>query len=151
MNELELARKVLNLEVVGEKVGLLMTADERGRPHATWMATYAFVDKNQVITLASPDSRKAKNLAENPQIEWLFTSDDYEYLIYLTGRGYVEKNPKNFKKHWKLLPDKRRAYFLESYNSPPGFAMIRTEVDSVTFVIPSEMKSVDLDFGDLID
>ena len=151
MDETDLAKSILKAQVVGEQVGLLTTADGRGHPHATWMATYAFVDHRDIITLSSPDSRKAHNISENPNVQWLFSSPDYEHLVYFTGKAFLEREPENFKRHWQLLPDKSHAYFLDTYNSPPGFAMIRTEVDKAFLVFPKESRSMDLTVAELLN
>ncbi|MDF1813883.1 MAG: pyridoxamine 5'-phosphate oxidase family protein [Verrucomicrobiales bacterium] len=150
MDDSETARKVLNKEVIGDKIALLTTAGAHGQPHATWMATFAFHNGNEIITLSSPDSLKVKNIAKNHHVEWLFTSSDFTYLIYFTGKAKLNHDPKIMKQHWNLLPDKSRAYFLEGYNSPPGFITICTSIEKAVLSIPTESRSVELDVATIL-
>ena len=149
MTELEEAKLVIE-HSLGGRLALLTTADEENTPHATWMATFSFIENGFLIALTSPDSGKVRNIEENPLVEWLFTSIDFQQLVYLRGRAEVERDPVELKKLWEKLPGVDRAFFLKRYNSFPGFSIIQTSVTKATLVYPEESRSKDLDVDELL-
>lgn len=146
----DIAVQVLKEALGGEGIGLFSTSNKEGVPHATWMATFAFIERDSIICLSSPDSQKVDNIWANPHVEWLFTAPDLSALVYLYGKAYVEDDPVEFKKHWQVMKDKDRAFFLNSYNSPPGFSVIRTVIDQIDLVYPKEHRRSSLKVGSLL-
>jgi len=130
-------------------LGLLTTADAGGAPHATWMATVAATGTGGIVTLTSPDSRKVRNIEENPRTEWLFTRADKERLLYLSGESEIVESRSEIKRYWGLMREKDQAYFLNHFNSGMGFAIVLTQVNLVTMVFPKENRKVVISPGDL--
>jgi general stress protein 26 len=124
---------------------LLTTASRDGIPHATWMATMTSFDFRSLLTLTSPDSRKVANIRANPRVEWLFTDAAMKQLVYLEGTATLLEDVAEIKAAWHLIPDKERAYFLSSFNSRPGFAIVETKIESVIYCRPEENRKHDID------
>lgn len=141
----ERARHIALSVVENNDIALLSTADTEGRAHATWMATIAVTDERQIITLTSPDSRKAANIESNPNVEWQFFDEDKSNLVYLTGTAEIVFAPDEIRKYWNLMKHKEQAFFLDHFNSGMGFAIVRTEVVSVQYVQPRENESCEID------
>ncbi len=142
MNELEEAAALLFSMLSDSGLGLFVTADGSGTPHATWMATAAAANSCEVVTLTSPDSRKVSNIAENPHTEWMFADDEKSKLVYLNGCSEIVSSPEEMRRYWAVLGDKDRAYFLDHYNTGMGFAIVLTRVSSASIVYPRENRRV---------
>jgi len=122
----------------GQGEGILTSVSPEGRPHATWMATMTSLNFRNLLTLTSPDSHKVENVRANPEVEWLFNDDEKRRLVYLVGRARVVDDVHSIKHAWELIPDKQRAFFLDHYNSGPGYAVIETVVEKVLYAVPAE-------------
>jgi general stress protein 26 len=121
---------------------ILTTASPDGRPHATWMATTTSLDFRRLLTLTSPDSCKVANIRRNPHVEWLFTDPGMKQLVYLSGTATILDDIAAIKEAWRLIPDKERAFFLRFFNSGPGFAIVDTAIESVTYCVPEANRKV---------
>ena len=141
------AHAILRTAMEQSEAALLTTASADGIPHATWMATMTALDFRGLLTLTSPDSRKVSNIKSNPRVEWLFTDARKEGLVYLEGTATVLDDIATLKEAWERIPHKERAFFLASFNSKPGFAVIETRIESVTYCVPAENRKVDIDPG----
>jgi general stress protein 26 len=139
------AYDVLRNAMEHREAAILTTASAEGVPHATWMATMTSLDFRRLLTLTSPDSRKVVNIRSNPSVEWLFTDRAKEQLVYLKGRASILDDVTLIKEAWKLIPHKERAFFLTSFNSGPGFAIIETQIQSVSYCVPAENRTEDID------
>lgn len=142
--EIEKAADLLFSTLSNSGLGLFVTADAEGSPHATWMATSAATGPCEVITLTSPDSRKVRNIKGNPRCEWVFSGEDKNEILYLNGVATLVTEPGNIKRYWAMMPEKDRAYFLDFYNSGVGFAIVSTRVTSATLVIPRENRKASI-------
>ena len=142
-------RKLLSEFVGGERVALLTTVSKDGCPHATWMGTLGLLAQNELLTITSPDSEKVRNLRANPNVEWLFTSDDQHDLIYLKGTAEVLAEPSAIKTAWTSVNNLQRAFFLKYFNSGIGIAVVKTTVESVTHCVPMENRKEDFDSKDV--
>ena len=141
MNNQELLQRIRTLihdSTGGRGIGILTTASAERRPHATWMGTIASTALDRIITMTSPDSRKARNVLENPQVEWLFTDQTMTELVYLYGRARVLNDMDCIKTAWNQMPDKSRAYFLSRDGVGITFLIIETQVESIEYHIPRE-------------
>ena len=109
MDEVEEAASLLFGGLSDSGLGLLVTADGSGTPHATWMATIAVTNSCEVVALTSPDSRKVSNIAQNPHTEWMFADDEKSKLVYLDGCSEIVSSPEEMRRYWAVLGDKDRA------------------------------------------
>lgn len=140
-----LAHRIVFGQLDGEGTGLLVSADGEGRPHATWMATVAATEERQFVTLTSPDSRKVANIRANDKVEWLFSTPDKMQMVYANGTARIILSPEEIRHYWNLMKQKERAFFLDSYNSGMGFAIIRTDVEQVSLVFPEQNRKVEIE------
>jgi len=140
----ERARNVAFNVLDNNDIALLSTADADGRPHATWMATTAVTEKRQIITLTSPDSRKAVNIRSNPHVEWQFFDEEKSNLVYLAGTAEIVFSPDEIRDYWNIMKHKEQAFFLDYFNSGMGFAIVCTQVESVRYVRPRENESCEI-------
>ena len=130
-------------------LALLTTASSAGVPHATWMGTIGTPNPSLILTITSPDSLKVRNIRENPAVEWLLSETSRQLLLYLRGTAHIVDDVAEQKRCWQEIPGKDQAYFLRYFNTSPGFAIIRTEVESALLVVPEEFRSVAIPLEDL--
>lgn len=130
-------------------LSLLTTASARGAPHTTWMGTLRSLDRGELLTLTSPDSLKVRNIRENPLVECLVSETNRRELLYLHGRAEVVEDVAELKRSWNRIQGKEQAFFLKYFNTGPGFAIIRTRVESVELVIPEEFRKAPIPLEDL--
>ncbi len=132
-------------------LAMLTTASAEGVPHATWMGTVLSPDPGEILTLTSPDSLKISNLRQNPAVEWLISEINRKELLYLRGKAHVVEEVADLKRCWQRVSGKGQAFFLNYFNTNPGFAIIRTLVESAELVVPEDFRKVTISPGDLFD
>jgi len=130
-------------------LAMLTTASSEGVPHATWMGTIGMPNSSRILTITSPDSLKVRNIRENPSVEWLISRMSRQELLYLRGTAQIVEDVAEQKRYWQEIPGKGQAFFLRYFNTGPGFAIIRTEIESAVLVVPEEFRSVPIGLEDL--
>jgi len=120
----------------GNHPGILTTVDEKGRPHARWMASLDFEDFPHIYTLTAPHSRKLKHIVSNPIVEWMFSNQDLSFIINLSGLAATITDTSMLKRIWRSVEDKSHAYFLNNFTERPGVAVIQTTVTEITCCLP---------------
>ncbi len=124
--------------LIGEGgLAVLTTCGSGGMPHATWMNAVVVDGLREVVAITSPESRKALNLGENSQAEWMFTSTSLETIAHLSGDSVIVDG-EEAQKYWDLVPCKSRGFY-RHYRKPElhsDFAIIRTQVSNVQLVRP---------------
>ena len=117
--------------------GVLVTTDPEGNPHAAWMGTIDTSDIRRVLTMTSPDCRKAINILQNPKVEWMFTDKRLETVVYLRGKARVIHELPELETAWLSLEDKSRAYFMQYINDiGMQFLIIETAVEEIEYTQP---------------
>jgi general stress protein 26 len=127
---------VMKSLIDGNHPGLLTTVDEANRPHARWMATFAFEQFPHIYTLTSPDSRKLGHIGRNPHVEWVFSSQNLGIVLNLSGEARILTKAAEIKKIWRMVEDKSHAYFLKNFRERPGFTVVETLVTRIECTIP---------------
>jgi general stress protein 26 len=138
MKTMEIKKRIMAL-LSGEgrqRLGLLVTADAHGRPHGTYMGSLALMDLSRLLTMTSPDSRKVRNILENPQVEWLFLGETQEEVLYVQGTARVLQDPDEVEEAWRQMSDKTRAYFLSYQTVGIQFLIFETKIDFFEYRIP---------------
>lgn len=131
--DMEDAEDVIGLAkslVDGRHLGILTTVNEKGKPEVRWMSTLAF-DRFPVFhTLTAADSRKVRQIAANPAVNWMFFNHDLSLILNLTGTARILTDRRTLKHIWKEAKDKSHAYFLKAYEKTP-YVAIETTIDSI--------------------
>lgn len=132
-------KSLLSDKVNNHGEAVLTTTSPDGKPHATWMGTLGSFQVSRILTMTSPDSRKVINILRNPNVEWMFTDEDREAVVYLRGMVRVIHDPDELETYWKRLIDKSRAYFMQ-YKAKPGmrFLILETKVEEAEYTIPRD-------------
>lgn len=123
-------------DVNAHLVGILVTADGEGSPHATYMGTMASPACDRLLTMTAPDSQKVINILENPHVEWLFTDEKKEELLYVRGMAKVIQEPSEVAEAWREMPEESREYFLSYQSVGMEFLIFETTIESFEFRIP---------------
>jgi|GEM_PF-2675836 len=146
-------RNVIGPVLDGRGEALLATQGLDGRPHMCWMGTLGFPEKQgwKLVTLTSPDSRKVRNIQQNPLVEWMFSDRAKSSLVYLQGKAVVVEDPASIKAGWAALDDKDKAYFLNFINSGIGFAVVETTIEDATLCIPRAGASLTVPWAQIVD
>lgn len=132
------------LEPWKPRLALLTTASANGTPHATWMGAVTGKEKGYILTIASPQSRKARNVRQNPSVEWLLSKLHREQLLYVNGQAQLIDDSDALRHYWDSIPGKGQAFFLRYFETPEGITVIRTKVDSVHLVTPKYGRRVEV-------
>lgn len=127
---------VAHLQSHGEAV--LTTIDANHRPHACWMGTLVVPALDTILTLTSPDSRKVRNVLQNPHVEWMLAGADKREVIYARGEVRVVHEPEQVFQVWEHLPDRSRAYFLQFEEEGMPFLLLKTDIKEIEYCIPRE-------------
>ena len=120
----------------GHHAGVLTTVNEYGRPHTRWMGTLSFCDFPRFYALTSPQGAKVAHIQCHPYVEWMFSNQDLTLVLNLSGSARILSDAASVKKAWSAMEDKSHAFFLQSYNEKPGFAVVETVVDCVECTLP---------------
>jgi general stress protein 26 len=129
---IDLAKKLAD----GKRPGVLATVDEHGMPHMRWMATLSLHDFPLLYTITSPDSRKIQHINHNPNVSWMFSNEEMNIIVNISGKARITEDFGKMQRVWKLLEDKSRAYFLSIASDGPGFAVIETEIEDIDCIVP---------------
>lgn len=75
-------------------VGIFTTISEAGRPCSRWM-TPVFMPRlpGALYAVTSKESRKAKHLASNPNVSWMFQSKALDKIATVAGIAGLVKDP----------------------------------------------------------
>jgi len=99
------------------KCKVLITVDDEGKPQARAMATFP-VDKDMIVWLGtSTDSRKVKQIKNNPNVMVYYYDSDGHSYVSLAGEAELINNPKMKGKYWKkgwerYFQDREKDYIL---------------------------------------
>lgn len=132
----------------GNHPGILTTVDEKGRPHARWMASLDFEDFPHIYTLTAPHSRKLKHIEAHPVVEWMFSNQDLSFIINLLGIAAPVTETSLIKRIWRSVEDKSHAYFLNNFTERPGVAVIQTTVTEITCCLPQSSLTWSMEASD---
>jgi len=137
--------------VDGHHPGLLATVDENGNPAVRWMATLAFDEFPVFHTLTRPDSRKVKQIAKHPAVNWMFFNRDRTLILNLIGEARVLSDATTLKRIWGKVVDKSLPYFLDQYTKGPGFVVIETTVKAIECTSPKSSLRFAIDPSEMIE
>lgn len=96
--------------VARNPVGMLITVDETGRPHARWMGATTSHGLARLRTLTARGSRKLNEIRANGRVTWVFTSPDFGHVVTLEGEATIIDDPRVLAEAWDSLRDIGRSY-----------------------------------------
>ena len=120
-----------------EDVGMLVTTNAKGRPHACWMGTVGQKDLSKITTMTASNTRKVQNIYDNPKVEWVFSDSGKETIVYLSGTARVITDTEEIKNQMQDLYDMTKAYFLNYMVGNATFVVIETAVEEIEYTVPS--------------
>ncbi len=117
---------------------VLSTVGEDSTPFTRWMSPiFATGDLKEFHALAAPRSRKIEHLRTNPRVTWVFSSPDFEDVVTIHGKAFVDEDPALRAEIWERMPEKQRSFILRN-DENLQFAIIRTDVERVEHLRPRE-------------
>lgn len=120
----------------GTSPGVLTTLDDRGYPHARWMATLDSEGFPLIYTLTGPASRKIRHISLDPKVSWMFADPTMTLVINLFGTARVVSEMDTIQQVWKRVVDKSHAYFLRKFGGSEGCAVLETAVARIEYTLP---------------
>lgn len=118
-----------------EFVGVLITLDTDGSPHARLMG--AAMEKAdlpaRLYSLCGHATRKVEHLRARPKVCWLFHSPDHGKVLQLTGTARVHATAQLPDAVWHKLNDLARPYAEQSVRDEPHFSfdVIETRIETI--------------------
>jgi len=137
--------------VNGRHPGILATVTQNGKPAVRWMSTFSFDEFPIFHTLTAPDSRKVKEIAQHPDVNWMFFNHDRSMILNLIGKAHVITDTVELKRIWTKVKDKSLTYFLDKYGKAPGFVAIETKIESIECTSPKSALRFAIETGELKD
>lgn len=128
--------------VTGCYRGVLATLDEKGAPSMRWMGSVVMEDLGKLAALTSPSSRKLEQIRRDPRVQWIFINEESVRTIALSGRARIIEDLGELKKHWSIIPNKERAYFLFGDLHGVGFSVVETEIEFIDITDPRHFKTL---------
>jgi general stress protein 26 len=122
--------------------GVLATLDENGAACVRWMGSVTLENLREMAALTAPGSHKLAHIRRDPRVQWVFLNDETVRTITLTGKARVITDVAEMKRHWSLIPDKGRAYFLFGDLHDAGFAVIETRIERIEVCDPRNFTSL---------
>jgi pyridoxamine 5'-phosphate oxidase len=116
----------LALLIEDSKTGILATASQSGLPHLRWMTPAILKDRPyNIFCVACPDSQKADDLNDNPDVQWMIQNRVLTEIVTLSGKVNIIDNPAiksevieaighRLEVFWKANCDKRLFVVLET-------------------------------------
>jgi general stress protein 26 len=138
---IQMARRLTD----GSTYGMLCTVDLQGAPRARWMGSVVLENFDRLMALTASTSRKIGEIKNHPQVQWVFTSADFNYVVSFHGRASVFDHVEEVKRNWSLVPDKSHAYFLHGSMKGLGVAVIETRLETMEFGVPKDNVHICLD------
>jgi general stress protein 26 len=115
---------------------ILTTVSEDSKPHARWMSPiFATGSLKEFHALAAPRSRKVAHIRTRPEVNWVFTSPQFNDIVNLYGTATVEEDPVLRALIWEHMEDKQRAFILRN-DENLEFVIIQTQVQTVEYLRP---------------
>ncbi|MEO8206707.1 MAG: pyridoxamine 5'-phosphate oxidase family protein [Chthoniobacterales bacterium] len=129
----------------GERPGVLTTMGPDGYPHARWMGTLSLEEFPRLYALTSPSSLKVFHVHTHPHVEWMFTNEDQAIVLNLKGTACIYSEIRDMKRIWRMISDKSKAYFLDSFTKGAGFCVIETVLSGIECNIPKNDRRISVE------
>lgn len=120
-------------------LGMLTTVDEDGVPHARWMGAAAMGGGiHEIHTLCGKGTRKVQQIKANPNVCWVFSTEDYADVVTLHGDAEVLTAPLVRQNVFDRLMDCARKWSMNALSADENleFVTIKTTVRRVEVLSP---------------
>ncbi len=116
----------IDMIIEESKTAVLATSDKSGNPRMRWMTPVLLKDREGAIyAVTSPKFEKARQLEENPKIEWMFQTKNLDRVITVRGEVSMIENSslksevlealgRRLTAFWKLNANERDLTVLET-------------------------------------
>lgn len=87
---LDVAERVLDRS----HYGVLMTVDEEGRPHGSWMTPTVIRGRpGYLYAVTAPGFSKVEHIRRNKNVSWLLQTKSLDEVVEIKGRATIIDNP----------------------------------------------------------
>lgn len=127
------------LRVVNQSpLGLFVTVDGQGQPHARWMAGAAIRGIGAIYTLTGKNTRKIEELRQHPRVCWVFTAPHHGDVVTLHGTASAIASPMVLQSVWDRLAEAARAYAMSATSDDDNLELItiETKVQRIELLSP---------------
>lgn len=117
-------------------VGIFTTINETGRPCSRWM-TPVFMPRlpGALYAVTSKESRKAKHLASNPNVSWIFQSKALDKIATIAGTAGIVRDP-NLSAEVIEAIGPHLEVFWTYMGDPKKLVVVETLIESVSWFRP---------------
>lgn len=116
---------------------VLATVDGQQRPQMRWMGgLFQDPDRKRVLYMCcGARSRKMAQIADNPNVQLLFTAPDFECVVKLEGSAVAVVEPSVKRMVWNNMPGAQK-----HFTSPdaPGFGVIEFTTEGIEVLCTNE-------------
>jgi general stress protein 26 len=128
------------LHVVNQAfIGLLTTVDSNGVPQARWMGSALVTGSPWMLyTLTARGSRKIAQIAQNPNVTWVFSTPECADVATLFGQAHVLSSPMVAQSVWDRLMDCVRDYCMSALSNDSNLEVVtlETRVSRIELISP---------------
>lgn len=93
--------KAAHLIIDSARCRVLVSVDEKGRPHAREMDPFAPDDDMVIWFATNPDTRKVKQIRNNPEVAVFYYDTKTMSYVSINGKAELVNDAAEKEKHWK--------------------------------------------------
>jgi pyridoxamine 5'-phosphate oxidase len=139
---------VLERVLDASKVALLATVGEDGRPNVRWMTpTLVRGRERAVYAVTSPNFAKARQVAANPNVEWMVQTKSLDEIINVRGEMMIVDNPAAKAEVLEAIGG-RLGTFWKLNRDESSLVVLETRIDSIVHFNPLTGERQTFDLGE---
>ena len=104
MNKDEIVERARSIIAEEQKAFTMATVSPDGKPHVRWMGAAIVTEPMTLHLLSGRDSRKVEDIAANPDVELLFSRDDFSEVLAVAGPAELAEDDETKKKVFDAVP-----------------------------------------------
>jgi len=127
--------KILNLMSQKDRVFVLSSVDEEGRPQSRLMGAVRLGSGNVVHMATFSQARKVKQIEKNPNVQAICWAPDYSGVATVSGLATMEESLEVKQEFWEAVPVCARFF---PGPEAPEFGLLRIQLTTGEFLAMAE-------------
>ena len=114
------------------RAAILVTTDDKGRPHTRWMAPVILKHRpGFIFTFSAPGTSKLDHIDANPDVEWMIQTRDLREVVNIRGIAHIIDNPALKSELLEILGPRLLAFWRANADAEQ-FVVIETAIHEAT-------------------
>ncbi|MCE1245916.1 MAG: pyridoxamine 5'-phosphate oxidase family protein [Firmicutes bacterium] len=130
--------QILEIMIDETRVGILSTADEKAKPHITWLTPALQAGRpDAIFSITGAATKKVANLKENPHCQWVFQNRSISEVLTLNGVTNIIDNP-SLKTEIIQSIGKKLTVFWKLNQDMADYVVLETIITDASYFRPSD-------------